>query len=261
MSNQTPLTIVTVSLNSGPEILKTGQSLQPLDSADYEWLVIDGGSTDNSINNLKILNNQPKKIVCEKDNGIYNAMNKGLKLASGKYILFLNAGDQIYQAKNFKKIIKQLDGSDLIYADAWFHHPSQDKYLICYPNRLDDRFFINNSLCHQATFYLKSSLKRQGGFDEKFHYVADWHLSYQWFLDNKFKLTHCSVISTIYDLSGISSAHPELMQTEKIKALRDLVGVKKAQYLFNEFYQSDYGYNIRLQDRVRNKLRKIFKHE
>ena len=88
--------IITVSLNSGPKLLETVTNALKQTCRDFEIVIKDGGSKDDSLSKVKDLNSPFVKIFEEPDSGIYDAMNQAVKYASGDYVLFLNAGDKFY---------------------------------------------------------------------------------------------------------------------------------------------------------------------
>ena len=103
MSEQPLISIITVTYNAGKFIGKTLQSLAAQTFNDYEYVVVDGCSKDNTLEFVRSFNHNNKTIVTEPDNGLYDAMNKGLRLAKGEYVLFLNAGDSFHQTTTLGK--------------------------------------------------------------------------------------------------------------------------------------------------------------
>ena len=108
--------IITVSFNNGDGLQETGDSIQQQTFQEYEWIVIDGGSNDHSVDYLK---ETSALWLSEPDAGIYDAMNKGIDQAKGKYIIFMNAGDLLHD-KNTLSIIAQ-SNADFIYALSLIH--------------------------------------------------------------------------------------------------------------------------------------------
>ena len=102
--NYKQFSIITVCLNAGDHLSKTVDSVLQQSSNDYEYIIKDGGSTDKSIEKVK--EDQRIQIIVKKDNGIYDAMNQAITYASGKYILFLNAGDVLCNPKVLAEVSK-----------------------------------------------------------------------------------------------------------------------------------------------------------
>lgn len=118
MTTEPLFSIITITRNNLGGLQRTRDSLMAQDCPDYEWIVIDGASTDGS---REFLNYCDARIVSEPDSGIYDAMNKGLALAQGSHIIFLNAGDSFSSSNTLGRIRKEIGGGtpDFIYGDAF----------------------------------------------------------------------------------------------------------------------------------------------
>ncbi len=112
------LSIITVVLNDVEHIEDTILSVINQDFDSIEYIVIDGQSTDGTLDILYKYSTHIDQLVSEKDNGLYDAMNKGLGLASGKYVLFLNSGDQLFDNQTISKIFASHPDADVYYGDA-----------------------------------------------------------------------------------------------------------------------------------------------
>src|SRR6188508_2910860 len=119
MNSATPfLSIITVVYNNLAGLKHTYQSIQSQTSTDFEWLVIDGGSSDGTkewLTNLAVSN---MCFISEKDGGLYDAMNKGLNLAKGKFVWFMNSGDSIFSPDTVQVLIDQSAGKDVLYGET-----------------------------------------------------------------------------------------------------------------------------------------------
>jgi glycosyltransferase involved in cell wall biosynthesis len=170
------LSIITVNLNNKAGLLKTVESVVSQTFTGYEHILIDGVSTDGSLEVLHTYNKHFSAAIVEKDRGIYDAMNKGIAKAKGKYLLFLNSGD--YFPEN-----TTLESLDLInfYGDILLG-------LIQYENGsvVDKTWFINNkygfllkyTLPHQGTIVKADLFKRYGMYNIYFRFRSDYH----WFV-------------------------------------------------------------------------------
>lgn len=112
------ISIITVVYNAEHLIEKTILSVINQSFTNIEFIVIDGNSSDNTINIIKKHNSKISKFISEKDNGIYDAMNKGLKLANAEYVLFLNAGDELYDPKTLESIFSKNANADIYYGNT-----------------------------------------------------------------------------------------------------------------------------------------------
>jgi glycosyltransferase involved in cell wall biosynthesis len=171
------LSIVTVTFNAADFLESTIQSITPNLNPEIEFIIIDGGSTDGTLGIIRDNLNYIDKWVSEKDDGIYDAMNKGGGLAEGKYIAFMNAND-VYLPNSLAQIIPILktSESDLIYGDVeLFLNGKQigvKRALDIIPNSLPFKM----PFCHQSSFVNKSTFLKLQGFNTRYRLVADYDL-------------------------------------------------------------------------------------
>ena len=119
MNNNTPfLSIITVVYNNLAGLEYTFQSIKGQSSTDFEWLVIDGGSTDGTVQWLKDLEFPKLRFISEKDKGLYDAMNKGIKMAAGNYVWFMNSGDAIFSPDTIQHLLAQAGDKDVLYGET-----------------------------------------------------------------------------------------------------------------------------------------------
>lgn len=150
------VSIITVNYNNCKGLKKTLDSIKVQTSKDFEWIVIDGGSTDGS---KELLEKNADIIfywVSEKDNGIYHAMNKGIKVANGDYLQFLNSGDSLADKDIIKRFCERNNTEDVIYGNAIIVD-GQDNVVKRFhaPKFVRFSYFFGHALNHQATFFSK----------------------------------------------------------------------------------------------------------
>lgn len=151
------LSIITVTYNVEKLVSSTIESVLQQKYPNLEYIIIDGKSTDKTIEVVKKYSSQIDVIVSEKDKNLYHAMNKGLKLATGDYVNFLNAGDTIHENFDLAKFMKNGNGKDFLYANV-LKIDSEGKFSpwhksIPQPNNLSDKSFLSGSvICHQCMF-------------------------------------------------------------------------------------------------------------
>lgn len=173
MKEKPLISIITVNLNNVEGLKKTMATVFEQTWQKFEYVVIDGGSEDGS---KEFIESQSKKIdywVSEKDSGIYNAMNKGIKAATGEYLLFLNSGDTLLDQRIIENNKKYLKASDLV----CFNICVITKKLTVVksaPAELLFSYFINDTLPHQSTFIKATLFKKIGLYDENLLIVSDW---------------------------------------------------------------------------------------
>lgn len=156
------LSIITVSLNDAAGLRRTADSIAAQKCRDFEWIVIDGGSTDGSLDVIAEYEHHISRWVSEPDKGIYNAMNKGIRAATGAYLQFLNAGDALADHDVVGDFLATRPSADVVYGRAriidsagheMWHWP-----LPQMPLRLS--YFWNHSLKHQAAFFSRRCFER-----------------------------------------------------------------------------------------------------
>ena len=178
MTGNPLISVITVTYNASHVIGKTLLSLQKQKFHDFEHLVIDGASKDNTVEIIKELGVPETKIISEKDNGLYDAMNKGLRLARGKYVLFLNAGDSLHNEDTLASYAaKCLKDADIIYGNTLIYD-MEGKCIgprhLSPPDTLNSDSFSNGMLiCHQA-FMVKKALAPKYDLAYRFSSDYDW---------------------------------------------------------------------------------------
>ncbi|HAP6784698.1 TPA: glycosyltransferase [Enterococcus faecium] len=174
-------TVVTVVYNAEKAIRKTIESVLKQTYAPYEYIIVDGKSTDNT---LQIVSEHEEKfakknirlrIVSEKDTGIYNAMNKGVKLADGEFISFLNAGDW-YEEDALENInsFYQEDSFELAYGGLHYINPNGS--ITNKMSKNYERGIVTSRHWNHPSMFLSAKLYKQYGFNEKFCAYADFDL-------------------------------------------------------------------------------------
>lgn len=166
--------IITINYNNKDGLRKTIESVINQTYRDFEYIVIDGGSTDGSADVLQEYNSQITYWVSEPDKGIYNAMNKGITKAKGDYLNFMNSGDCFYDGNVLQKIVNSGISTDMIIGkDYWYNPKTKKDFATILPLRIEMFTFYKGSLPHQSTFF-KRTLFNETLYDEKLKVVSDW---------------------------------------------------------------------------------------
>ena len=165
------LSIITINYNNCNVLQRTIQSIAKQTCKDFEYVVVDGGSTDKSLNIIKENENYISKWVSEPDGGIYNAINKGARLASGEYCLYINAGDELYAGNTTEQILSQELTADFIegrvqFLDArgGFSKPEKNISLMY--------FYKGENNRHQASL-IRRTMILEHPYDESYKIAAD----------------------------------------------------------------------------------------
>jgi glycosyltransferase involved in cell wall biosynthesis len=205
--NKSPLiSIITICYNEVKNIEKTCQSVFNQTEKDFEWIVIDGKSTDGTMDILKKYTSKITYFVSEKDKGIYNAMNKGIKRSRGDYLLFLNAGDFFkdkYVLKKVKEfIINDKRSNEIYYGDIEYSNGEKVDFS---KSKLNKKFFISKTISHQGTFIKNRLFERYGLYNENYKIVSDFEFWIKTIVLNKAKTKHLPLTVSILEIQGISS--------------------------------------------------------
>lgn len=206
------LSIITINLNNREGLQRTIDSVICQTFRDFEWIVIDGGSTDGSRELIEQYADHFAYWVSEPDKGIYNAMNKGIKVAKGEYLQFLNSGDWIVDKKTLERCFSQRFTADVMYGDQYFVYPEGEKSSD-FPTMLTFKFLLYDSLGHSATF-IRRNLFELALYDESLRIVSDWAFFVKMMLSNK-EFVKVNEIVTYYDTTGISSTNNKLQTQER----------------------------------------------
>lgn len=214
------LSIITVNLNNRDGLQKSIDSVICQTFHDFEWIVIDGGSNDGSKELIEQYAEHFVYWVSEPDKGVYNAMNKGIKVAKGEYLQFLNSGDWLYNETTLERCFSHSFNADIVYGNLFFCRGEvMEPYY--YPQKLSFRFLYKKSLGHPATF-IKRSILQSTLYDETFKIVSDWKFFLTQALNNK-EFYYINEFISCFDTTGISSSSGLLIEKERDAVLQEAV--------------------------------------
>ena len=197
------LSIITINYNNREGLLKTIDSVISQTWRDFEWIVIDGGSTDGSKELIEQSHEHFTYWCSEPDHGIYNAINKGIAFAKGDYISCMNSGDTFYESETLEKVFSIVRSSDILYGNSMEIY--NDHNIIRYypsPSPLEFHNLFRWCFCHQAMF-VKTSMLKEKGFDESFKIYADRMRWTQAAIEGK-SFEYIDLVICRYDMCGIS---------------------------------------------------------
>jgi glycosyltransferase involved in cell wall biosynthesis len=215
------LSIITINYNNLDGLQRTVESVVNQTWAAFEYIVIDGGSTDGSVAYIERQSEHIDYWVSEPDNGIYNAMNKGIRMATGEYLLFLNSGDSFFSSMILEQNYESITLQDIIYFNLNVVD-GNTIFLKKYPDQLSFSYFTKDTLPHPATFIKASLFSKLGMYDESLQIVSDW----KFFIESicKFNCSYLRVDETLatFYLDGVSSdsQNKVLIFEEKQKVLK-----------------------------------------
>jgi glycosyltransferase involved in cell wall biosynthesis len=227
------ISIITINFNDRQGLQKTLDSVFTQSFQDFEYILIDGGSTDGSKELIESHSEKFSYWVSEADSGIYNAINKGLGKITSDYVLILNAGDCLYSQSTLSEMVPHLaSGEEIIYGDSLDVNLGEGRpdIIISQPDELTFFFFFEDSLRHQSIFIKRSLHEKLGLYDEKIRIHADWKFLLQALIEEKVKYKHVSVTVCSFDRSGISSTNLALVQQEREEIMQELFPLFKRDY-------------------------------
>lgn len=225
------LYIITINRNNASGLKKTMQSVLDQSFKDFEYIVVDGASTDGSVEVIEEyapLFGDRLKWISEPDKGIYNAMNKGIRMAGGEYVEFLNSGDCLAYADVVGRMMQALEKEQfpsILYGNLIKVFPDGHRIKdICFAG--EDISFMGlytGSLNHASSFIKKDLFEKFGMYDETLKIVSDW----KWFLQTIVlggeKPRYTDIDTVVFDMSGISETNKVLDKAERRKVLSELI--------------------------------------
>ncbi len=212
------LSIITVNKNNSAGLQKTIDSVINQTYKEFEFIIIDGDSNDGSKSILQFNTSKITKWLSEPDTGIYNAMNKGIEMASGHYLLFLNSGDYLVDKLVLQNVVTQLDGNDIVYGDMIIDRNNQKEYVESAAPLLFEEM-IRGTLWHPVSFVKKELFTTYGNYNETYKIVSDYDFFLKVIYIHKVNIKHISIFVSVFNTDGIgsSSKFEELHKQEKYK--------------------------------------------
>ena len=235
------LSIITINYNNLVGLRKTVESVLVQTYRDLEYIIIDGASTDGSreyLNTVQIDHSQADnrlanlQIISEPDTGIYNAMNKGIRLAHGEYLLFLNSGDCLAETDTIEQLSQQPIITDIVYGYQYDDINGERVLEQC----IDVAYITfdtlrNTHIPHQSTLLRRETLLRLGGYDEQYKIISDWAFVMKGLFKYDLTIARIPQYVAVYDTNGISSNTDKTIQWQE-----------RADFLHREFplFMPDY---------------------
>lgn len=220
------VTIITVTYNN-PDTLKTCHSITEQTYKNFEWILVDGGSDKEILAPLKKCAGRADIFISEKDSGIYNAMNKAIKLAKGEYLIFMNGGDVFNTPDTLEKAAAYLKGDDVYYGSANFVLDGKIIAQKATPDHISLEYLAQYGICHQSSFIKRELFEKYGLYNEKLKICSDTE-KFMLLLKNGCKFTAIPLTVANYDCSGISSVSTQKSLIEKTDVIYRLISPEKA---------------------------------
>jgi glycosyltransferase involved in cell wall biosynthesis len=221
------LSIITINYNNATGLRKTLESVGLQTCQDFEHVIVDGGSTDGSrdlIAQYAEAAKYPVKWVSEPDTGIYNAMNKGIRMATSEYIEILNSADWLYDDEVVEKMLRALEekhNPDIMYGNMIKVYPNGNRVDTCGSNQYTPKsflYFYKGTLNHNCAYIRRSLFEKYGLYDEQMKICSDW----KWYVDaialGDVVPVYVNINVTYFDMNGVSESggkNAELIQKER----------------------------------------------
>jgi glycosyltransferase involved in cell wall biosynthesis len=229
------LSVITVNLNNSKGLEKTIHSVIEQDFQRFEYIIVDGGSTDESVEVIRSYTDIPpdkytpndisqtpkgSKLspitywISEPDAGIYQAMNKGIMMAKGQYCLFLNSSDWLVNGI-LKQAFNVPFSEDIVYFNSYLYYDESKIDELNYPFELSMRYFFSATIGHQATLIKKDMFKKIGLYDENKKIHSDYDFWIKAIILNNCTVKHIPKYFSYYDMNGLSSRPNKFSSAEK----------------------------------------------
>lgn len=210
--------IITINLNNCEGLKQTMQSVFNQTYTEQEFIIIDGGSIDGSKEYIEGNSNKLSYWISESDEGIYDAMNKGIAQAKSEYLIFLNSGDSFYDSSVIKDFVEQDFTEEIIYANIFLEN---NNHIRKYPQNLNFRFIFENAFCHQSVFLKRTLFENYGLFNTDFKIISDWLFYTLAIVQHNASTKYFDRIVSNFNEEGLSSANLEQGNNER-KVANDL---------------------------------------
>ena len=225
------LSIITINRNNAPGLEKTLKSVASQTSKEFEHVIVDGASTDASVEIIKRYAESlgdRVKWISEPDKGIYNAMNKGIGMAQGAYVQFLNSGDCLASDNVVERMLEALEKNGLpgiLYGNMIKLKPDGSRERDKGPEGRQIIFidFYTGTLNHSSAYIRKGLFDNYGLYDEKLKIVSDWKWYLQTIILGEEIPAYADIDVTLFDMTGISMTNLPLRQAERDQVLRELI--------------------------------------
>lgn len=261
------VSIITISYNNAQGLLRTIESVVSQTYRDYEYIIIDGGSSDNSKQIIESFSDKITYWVSEPDKGVYNAMNKGIAVAKGEYLHFLNSGDSYATSDVLERTFTKEYTEPLLRGIQICDYGTHQVRWENLGNRevtLYDMFV--NTLLHQATFIRRDMFEKYGNYDESLKIVSDWKFFFQTILGGE-KTAFLNFDIVLFEMEGISTnkSHGERHLEERRRVTKELMprnilsDYERLRFLESDAYIAKFIKSNRLINICFMVLHKIFK--
>lgn len=221
LPNLPKISVITINYNNADGLNKTIQSVVSQSYKNIEYIVIDGGSFDGSKSIIEDHDKQISFWVSEPDQGVYNAMNKGIAAARGEYLIFINSGDLLAHDQIIEQAVNQGLDQDLVYGDIIYVEEQLERKWIV-DDELTFETFYKATIPHPGTFIKKSLFEMVGLYNERNKIVSDWEFFMLAVCKYNCSYKHINLTIALFFQGGISSdpRNYDILASEQALALK-----------------------------------------
>ena len=198
------ISIIIVAFNAAKTLETSIQSILQQSYSNKELIVIDGGSTDGTLEILEKINQKGFFWISEPDKGIYDAMNKGIKKATGEWIFFLGADDYFYDNLVLEAVftIPDIENIDFIYGNI-----KSDSYTGFYDGEFNFEKLLKKNISHQSIFYRKNIFDKTGFYNLKYKTHSDWDFNLRCYENEVINTKYVDLTIAVFGKGGVSSTY------------------------------------------------------
>ena len=212
--------VITVTYNAAAAVEPTLRSVTNQTFSDYEYIIIDGGSTDGTADIIRQYEDKITFWSSEPDGGIYDAMNKGIRAAHGEWLIFMNAGDTFYNETTLQNVADILrDTDEMVYGNAY----TTDGKLYCDMQISHYKLMKGEMICHQSIFARRKTFDNNM-FDTNYRIIADkiWLCR----VLRKYRVRKINLPICRYDMTGVSTVNADKINAENERFMPEFYGMK-----------------------------------
>lgn len=201
------LSIITISLNEADSIESTLKSVADQTFDDIEYIVIDGGSTDGTLEIIRNYRESISKFITEPDKGIYDAQNKGIRESAGDYLLFLNAGDMLNGSNIIAEVFDKDPNADIVFGDLLILMDNGILFKKYVPEKVTSAYIFNDAFpMHPASLIKRSLFEKTGLYDESYFIAADYDFFLKAMKEFKCSMQKVDIPISIFNTAGVSQS-------------------------------------------------------
>lgn len=199
------LSIITINLNNKTGLEKSILSVINQSFTDYEFIIIDGKSSDGSEKLYEKYKNNIAYYISEQDEGIYHAMNKGIEKAKGEYLFFLNSGDSLTCESILEQVFNKPHSEDILYGNLIVWENNKKKGIATTPESITLDTLYNNTIHHQAAFIKGELFSKFGSYNLQYQFRSDWEFWIRTVIINNCTTQYLNLEIANYNYDGITA--------------------------------------------------------